>query len=104
MDDVLKEWNIYTSSCQVCDKENADMLLAEPKKALISRALVHCTVNVLCAEATTNADFMQVLNMVLCGTENNSLLTFSNSLSKEIHKTSFFFRASDHKEMQFEIV
>ena len=51
VDNVLEERNIDTSGGQIGDQKHTAMLLAEPEQALVSRALVHCTVNVLRAEA-----------------------------------------------------
>ena len=47
---------------------------------------------------------MQVLDVVLGGTENNSLLAFGDALSENVEQTSFFLGGSHDKEMKLQLV
>ena len=80
------------------------MLLAEPEQSLVSGALVHRTVDVFGAETRVGAKLVQVLDVILGGTEDNSLLALGDAFSQDVEQTSFLFGRSDHKEMELQLV
>ena len=47
---------------------------------------------------------MQVFDVVLGGTEDNSLLAFGDALSENVEQTSFFLGGSHDKEMKLQLV
>ena len=90
MDDILKQWDIDTTGCQVSDEQYTSELLAEPEHPILSSPLIHGSVDEVGAEACQSAQLMQVLNVILCGAENNSLLVCLDTLSENIEKCCFF--------------
>ena len=60
------------------------MLLPEPEESLFTSPLVHCTVNVLRAEASTYTQFMYILYVVLGCTEDNCLLVLLDMFSQNV--------------------
>ena len=90
MDDILKQWNIDTTGCQICDEQYTSELLSEPEHPIFSSPLIHRTVDEVGAEAGKRAQLMQVLNVILGRAENNRLLVGQDTLSKDIEKCCFF--------------
>ena len=74
VDNVVQQWDINTTSCEVCDNQIPDKLPSESNQAFFTSALIHCTINKDTLKASFRDKLMQVLNVVPGCSENNGLL------------------------------
>ena len=81
MYDVLKQWDINTSSGQVCHEQYADKLLSEFEELIFTTSLIHRTIDVICLEAALQAELVQILYMILSCAKDNCLLSLFHMLS-----------------------
>ena len=104
VDDVFEEWDIDTSRCQVCHDEHAGPLLAELEELVLTRPLVHRTVDVVGLETAFLAQLVEVLDVVLGRAEDYRLLPLLDVLSQDVEECRVFFSAADYEEVQLELV
>ena len=104
VDDVLEERDIDTSGRQICHDEHSGPLLAELEELVLTRPLVHRTVDVVGLEAAFLTKLVEVLDMVLRCTEDNRLLLVLNMLPQDIEESRVFFSTPDHEKVQFELI
>ena len=87
VNDVLEERDVDTSGRQVCHDKHAGPLLAELEEFVLTRSLVHRTVNVVGLEAAFLAKFVEVLDVVLGCAEDNRLLQILDVLTQDIEES-----------------
>lgn len=104
MNNILQERNIDTSSRQISDKHKVSLLLAELSKLLLTSVLIHSTVDEVGLETTLDRHLAQVLYVVTSRTENDSLLSFLNTLSHGVHESSLLFIGSANEEVDLELL
>lgn len=108
MDNILQQRNINTARCQIGHNQVVDFLLAELTESLISRLLVHETEDESGFEAGLAAYLMQVLNVMACRAENDTLILLVclevYELLHDVEQHGRLLDRLDHIEVTLEVV
>ena len=104
MNHILQQWNIDTSRRQVCDDEHAGPPLPKLIELVLSRALVHRTIDVVRFKATFLAELVQVFDVILGSAEDDRLLLFSDVLPENVEESRVLLPGPHDVEVKFKLV
>ena len=81
VDHILQERNIDTTSGQIRDKHKVNSLASEVPQLLLSRKLIHGTINKVCFESCFHRKLTEILNVVPRCSKDDCLLALLHLLS-----------------------